>query len=385
MQVISALRSQIDTHERIAGKGLSDPVLEPLLAGIPDPFSAYGPPCSDEHIYSILSHGVLDDSPTKENVSAEARGLARASAPAEPIAKGQQPLAPADFIMSPSTPSKGLSRVTSGAASPQVPTLEDAEASGSASPRDAIAAGSRDGLGVSLMAAAELAQQDTPADATPKPKGDATRHAQVLTAAGESSAHPNAELFGTDGEDDGGDEASIFSGTEEDDGRWSLKDNGDDAGAASDGRTPRQPGMAARIMAEKKRRREHAVRTSAKTRLKHALSTIDESKTQSKTPQRQQPYPHATGGGPDGHDTADGAVGSAGAGEDDGGEQQQQQQHRRASSNGSSGKIAALGERNTNVEAVAQPASEEKGAAAADKTALPPEDSHDREAHAVWG
>lgn len=276
-KIANSLRSQLDMFERISNKGMSDPVLEPLLSNIPDPFSAYGPPRNDDQIFSILNHGSLlglgDSSVTSEANLEETTN--------EILINGQQSntsvdrktipaaITPADLIMSPSTPSKGLSRVASGAASPKQngesgtatkndASLEtDGESSQVTKPISALASTSNSGLGISLAAAVDLARQS---------KASVQTRTQVSNVISDS----NAELFGTDGEDDGGDEASIFSGTEDDGDALTAGD--DKAGGKL------SVGMAAKIMQEKKRRRENAVRASAKTRLKHALSTIDESK-----------------------------------------------------------------------------------------------------------
>ncbi|KAK0548537.1 hypothetical protein OC846_001357 [Tilletia horrida] len=48
------VRSQLEVAERVASKGQSDPILEPMLASIPDPFDQYGPPKQDDQIFSIL-------------------------------------------------------------------------------------------------------------------------------------------------------------------------------------------------------------------------------------------------------------------------------------------------------------------------------------------
>ncbi|CAD6893887.1 unnamed protein product [Tilletia caries] len=48
------VRSQLEVAERVASKGSSDPILEPMLASIPDPFDSYGPPKQDDQIFSIL-------------------------------------------------------------------------------------------------------------------------------------------------------------------------------------------------------------------------------------------------------------------------------------------------------------------------------------------
>ncbi|PWN52141.1 hypothetical protein IE53DRAFT_303795, partial [Violaceomyces palustris] len=53
-KVALVVRSQIEISERISSKGLSDPILEPMLSTIPDPFDSYGPPKQDDQIFSIL-------------------------------------------------------------------------------------------------------------------------------------------------------------------------------------------------------------------------------------------------------------------------------------------------------------------------------------------
>lgn len=263
-KVITSLRSQLDMFERISNKGMSDHVLEPLLSNIPDPFSAYGPPRNDDQIFSILNHGSLlglSASPGLNDGSGDHTPRDNGDHPNETQAEPSA-ITPANLIMSPSTPSKGLSRVASGAASPkqngESQTITNGtNSTGGESAQHAIVSTSSNGLGISLAAAVDLARQSKTSP-------------QTKVQASNIISDNNAELFGTDGEDDGGDEASIFSGTE---------DDGEGLGLTDD-KTGGKPsaGMAARIMQEKKRRRENAVRANAKTRLKHALSTIDESK-----------------------------------------------------------------------------------------------------------
>lgn len=53
-KVAFVIRSQLDFYEKIAGKA-SDPILEPLVMSIPDPFDAYGPPKEEGQIFSVLS------------------------------------------------------------------------------------------------------------------------------------------------------------------------------------------------------------------------------------------------------------------------------------------------------------------------------------------
>ncbi|WVQ73695.1 hypothetical protein IAR50_003275 [Cryptococcus sp. DSM 104548] len=61
-RVAFVVRSQLDFYEKIAGKA-SDPILEPMVMSIPDPFDAYGPPKEEGQIFSVLAPlGLLDSS-----------------------------------------------------------------------------------------------------------------------------------------------------------------------------------------------------------------------------------------------------------------------------------------------------------------------------------
>ncbi|KLT46010.1 hypothetical protein CC85DRAFT_90983 [Cutaneotrichosporon oleaginosum] len=62
-KVAFVIRSQLDFYEKIAGKA-SDPVLEPLVMSIPDPFDSYGPPKEEGQIFSVLSPLHIDSNPT---------------------------------------------------------------------------------------------------------------------------------------------------------------------------------------------------------------------------------------------------------------------------------------------------------------------------------
>lgn len=53
-KIAFVVRSQLDFYEKIAGKA-SDPILEPLVMSVPDPFDSYGPPKEDGHIFSVLA------------------------------------------------------------------------------------------------------------------------------------------------------------------------------------------------------------------------------------------------------------------------------------------------------------------------------------------
>ncbi|KAK8861534.1 hypothetical protein IAR55_002356 [Kwoniella newhampshirensis] len=61
-KVAFVVRSQLDFYEKISGKA-SDPILEPLVMSIPDPFDSYGPPKEEGQIFSVLAPlGLLDSS-----------------------------------------------------------------------------------------------------------------------------------------------------------------------------------------------------------------------------------------------------------------------------------------------------------------------------------
>ncbi|PFH52690.1 hypothetical protein AMATHDRAFT_139436 [Amanita thiersii Skay4041] len=53
-KVCVVVRSTMDIFDRFTAKA-SDPVIEPMLQSIPDPFDSYGPPQSEDQIFSILA------------------------------------------------------------------------------------------------------------------------------------------------------------------------------------------------------------------------------------------------------------------------------------------------------------------------------------------
>ncbi|KAH9844018.1 uncharacterized protein C8Q71DRAFT_24980 [Rhodofomes roseus] len=52
-KVCLAVRSTMDVFDRLTSKA-SDPVIEPMLQTIPDPFDSYGPPPAEDQIFTIL-------------------------------------------------------------------------------------------------------------------------------------------------------------------------------------------------------------------------------------------------------------------------------------------------------------------------------------------
>lgn len=56
-KIAFVVRSQLDFYEKIANKA-SDPILEPLVMSVPDPFDSYGPPKEDGQIFSVLAPSV---------------------------------------------------------------------------------------------------------------------------------------------------------------------------------------------------------------------------------------------------------------------------------------------------------------------------------------
>ncbi|KAJ9477228.1 Protein IVY1 [Pseudozyma hubeiensis] len=114
-KVALVVRSQIEISERISSKGLNDPVLESMLATIPDPFGSYGPAKTDGEIFSILPPISLISSGANSlhNTSTEAAtttgGNDTSATDVDVGEEGGKSVLPAN-IMSPSTPSKGLTR-----------------------------------------------------------------------------------------------------------------------------------------------------------------------------------------------------------------------------------------------------------------------------------
>lgn len=123
-KVALIVRSQIEISERISSKGLNDPVLEQMLATIPDPFGSYGPPKQDGEIFSILPpisllssgansvHNTSADAATNDTSATDLDLTSEDIKPGAASTKTKTVL-PAN-IMSPSTPSKGLSRAALG-------------------------------------------------------------------------------------------------------------------------------------------------------------------------------------------------------------------------------------------------------------------------------
>ncbi|KAH7930299.1 hypothetical protein BV22DRAFT_1055216 [Leucogyrophana mollusca] len=52
-KVCVAVRSTMDVFDRFSAKA-SDPILEPMLQSVPDPFDSYGPPQAEDQIFTIL-------------------------------------------------------------------------------------------------------------------------------------------------------------------------------------------------------------------------------------------------------------------------------------------------------------------------------------------
>ncbi|KAK6907298.1 hypothetical protein L486_03987 [Kwoniella mangroviensis CBS 10435] len=99
-KVAFVVRSQLDFYEKIAGKA-SDPILEPLVMSIPDPFDSYGPPKEDGQIFSVLAPlGLLDSSAPQSPTP----NLPR-TGPSTP-ARSSSPTKPSALTASTTTPSK---------------------------------------------------------------------------------------------------------------------------------------------------------------------------------------------------------------------------------------------------------------------------------------
>ncbi|KDR83357.1 hypothetical protein GALMADRAFT_55517 [Galerina marginata CBS 339.88] len=53
-KICVVVRSEMDVFDRITSKA-SDPIVEPMLQSVPDPFDSYGPPQAEDQIFSILA------------------------------------------------------------------------------------------------------------------------------------------------------------------------------------------------------------------------------------------------------------------------------------------------------------------------------------------
>lgn len=77
-KVMLLVRAQIDVADRLSAKAVSDPVLESMMASIPDPFGLYGPPKRDDELFTILQPASTPDAAS--DTGAPAAGLSRPDA-----------------------------------------------------------------------------------------------------------------------------------------------------------------------------------------------------------------------------------------------------------------------------------------------------------------
>lgn len=185
-KVALIVRSQIEISERISSKGLNDPVLEQMLATIPDPFGSYGPPKHDGEIFSILPpisllssgansiHNTSTEAPTNETSVTDAEPTPEDAKPstgpsshASASASATSVLPP--NIMSPSTPSKGLSRASF------------------AGHKNALAAATP-----TRASAGKATSEELPSSSTPKPLRAAETQASAASAATPKARGANA-------------------------------------------------------------------------------------------------------------------------------------------------------------------------------------------------
>ncbi|GAK68398.1 uncharacterized protein PAN0_083d6648 [Moesziomyces antarcticus] len=185
-KVALIVRSQIEISERISSKGLNDPVLEQMLATIPDPFGSYGPPKHDGEIFSILHpisllssgansiHNTSTEAPTNETSVTDAEPTSEDAKPSTASASHASASASATSvlppnIMSPSTPSKGLSRASFAG---------HKNASAAATPTRA--------------SAGKATSEELPSSSTPKPLRAAETQASAASAATPKARGANA-------------------------------------------------------------------------------------------------------------------------------------------------------------------------------------------------
>ncbi|KAF9646973.1 hypothetical protein BDM02DRAFT_3156368 [Thelephora ganbajun] len=67
-KICLVVRSSMDVFDRFTAKA-SDPVIEPMLQAIPDPFDSYGPPTTEDQIFSILPPLMTTTSPGPTSIA----------------------------------------------------------------------------------------------------------------------------------------------------------------------------------------------------------------------------------------------------------------------------------------------------------------------------
>lgn len=72
-KVMLLVRAQVDMADRLSSKAVNDPILESIMATIPDPFQSYGPPKRENELFSILQpmiskRSASSPSPTSPNL-----------------------------------------------------------------------------------------------------------------------------------------------------------------------------------------------------------------------------------------------------------------------------------------------------------------------------
>lgn len=77
-KVMLLVRAQVDVADRLSAKAVTDPVLESMMAHIPDPFCSYGPPKRDGELFTILQPTSVMDA--EREISAPAASLSRPDA-----------------------------------------------------------------------------------------------------------------------------------------------------------------------------------------------------------------------------------------------------------------------------------------------------------------
>lgn len=283
-KVALIVRSQIEISERISSKGLNDPVLEQMLAAIPDPFGSYGPAKQDGEIFSILPPISLLSSGANSvhNTSTEAAtndtsitdtDLTSEEARAAPVAANgpskSKSVLPAN-IMSPSTPSKGLSRagVPSSSSKHLAASATPTRRGGSSNDADEMPSSStpKGSRGATSAAATPKARTGKSASSLSGPTHlardsllglSAVSEATTAVSASDGSPHTaSGGLFGSesvdfeellsreqlrteasdDGQDDADNPASSQTTTQVDEQSSSMEDEGSNANATAAGR-----------------------------------------------------------------------------------------------------------------------------------------------------
>lgn len=111
-KVAFVVRSQLDFYDKLSGKA-SDPILEPMVMSIPDPFDSYGPPKDEGQIFSVLAPLGLMESSTPQSPNPTLPRTVSSSSSSTPNKHSPAKPGPVPFPAAVLSPSKAETTVVS--------------------------------------------------------------------------------------------------------------------------------------------------------------------------------------------------------------------------------------------------------------------------------